>query len=422
MVDGSYISVPEEGTLKLDLLELRANSHLTYPTNLNFELGELLMRYASVLEAEKIHLKSTFVYIEGDASINTAGRGPGAGLGKAPGVITSTSSYIGSGAGHGGYGGGADVVNFSNGTSYGSYVQPAHPGSGGAGNYGGAGGSTMRIEVGQELHLDGNILNDGTDATGGNSGGGSGGSIWVSTLLFSGHGYISTNGGDGFGLGYGGAGGRIAVHVGWRREFSGIYEAFGGLGGPNNGEDNGGNAAGGTVYYTDTNQGLNHRKALPSNTSEISYEDGFTKLLLDNDNRNHALPTVIENDEGAATYEIDEVEINNHVVLWLHEKDARLTVHKFIGDRTGLLHMRYTQVMYCEVVESMSGITVAPVSYKIDAGTEVVFPSTLFILGTRSHIDGLITGVMDVYFAKGADTIFTSTTQTALLKTKSTAL
>lgn len=103
------------GTLKLDLLELRANSHLTYPTNLNFELGELLMRYASVLEAEKIHLKSTFVYVEGDASINTAGRGPGAGLGKAPGVITSTSSYIGSGAGHGGYGGGADVVNFSNG-------------------------------------------------------------------------------------------------------------------------------------------------------------------------------------------------------------------------------------------------------------------------------------------------------------------
>lgn len=103
------------GTLKLDLLELRANSHLTYPTNLNFELGELLMRYASVLEAEKFHLKSTFVYIEGDASINTAGRGPGAGLGKAPGVITSTSSYIGSGAGHGGYGGGADVVNFSNG-------------------------------------------------------------------------------------------------------------------------------------------------------------------------------------------------------------------------------------------------------------------------------------------------------------------
>ena len=40
--------------------------------------------------------------------------------------------------------------------------------------------------------------------------------------MFSGHGAILTNGGDGQGTGGGGAGGRIAVHVSWLREFAGM--------------------------------------------------------------------------------------------------------------------------------------------------------------------------------------------------------
>ena len=40
--------------------------------------------------------------------------------------------------------------------------------------------------------------------------------------MFSGHGDILANGGNGKGTGGGGAGGRVAVHVSWLREYAGI--------------------------------------------------------------------------------------------------------------------------------------------------------------------------------------------------------
>ncbi len=39
--------------------------------------------------------------------------------------------------------------------------------------------------------------------------------------MFSGHGSIQVSGGDGRGSGGGGAGGRLAVHVSWLREYAG---------------------------------------------------------------------------------------------------------------------------------------------------------------------------------------------------------
>ena len=43
------------------------------------------------------------------------------------------------------------------------------------------------------------------------------------TMLFSGHGRVTANGGNGHGYGGGGAGGRIAVHVAWLREYAGLF-------------------------------------------------------------------------------------------------------------------------------------------------------------------------------------------------------
>ena len=54
---------------------------------------------------------------------------------------------------------------------------------------------------------------DGADATGSDSGGGSGGTITIDTPLLEGHGQITANGGKGTGLGGGGAGGRILLEV-----------------------------------------------------------------------------------------------------------------------------------------------------------------------------------------------------------------
>jgi hypothetical protein len=65
------------------------------------------------------------------------------------------------------------------------------------------------------------IDNNGGNASNDESGGGSGGSILIKALMFSGHGSIQVNGGDGRGSGGGGAGGRLAVHVSWLREYAG---------------------------------------------------------------------------------------------------------------------------------------------------------------------------------------------------------
>ena len=89
--------------------------------------------------------------------------------------------------------------------------------------------SFSQITVGYSLHLDGIIDSEGANGTS-NSGGGSGGSILIKTVLFSGHGLIVANGGRGDGNGGGGAGGRIAAHVAWLREYAGQYTAFGGTG------------------------------------------------------------------------------------------------------------------------------------------------------------------------------------------------
>ena len=71
-------------------------------------------------------------------------------------------------------------------------------------------------------HIDGIIVADGRNARSNNAGGGSGGSVLIETENFAGHGTISSKGGNGIGVGGGGSGGRVAIHISWRREFQGL--------------------------------------------------------------------------------------------------------------------------------------------------------------------------------------------------------
>lgn len=73
------------------------------------------MRYASVIEAETVHVKSSFIFVEGDAVIDTSGRGPDSGSGDQPGGVIDGTPGTGTGAGHGGFGGGTDVLGFTTG-------------------------------------------------------------------------------------------------------------------------------------------------------------------------------------------------------------------------------------------------------------------------------------------------------------------
>ena len=53
-------------------------------------------------------------------------------------------------------------------------------------------------------------------------------------------------------------------------------------------------------------------------------------------------------------------------------------------------------------------------SYKIDRGAEIVYPSSLTLLGTRCTFEGLVVGVHRLIVAEGADVVFASTTQTGI--------
>ena len=75
------------------------------------------------------------------------------------------------------------------------------------------------------LHLTGFSVGEGA---------GSGGSIWVTTNEFGGHGEVTANGGNGFVrntiMSGSGSGGRIAFHVSELHHYRGALKAVGGIG------------------------------------------------------------------------------------------------------------------------------------------------------------------------------------------------
>jgi hypothetical protein len=164
--------------------------------------------------------------IVADSKGSLAGIGPGFGL-----------SLSGQGAG-GGFGGagGASASGAAGGVTNGSAGQPFTFGSGGGNgsgsqyNLSSQGGGIVRLSVGGTLDLEGRISANGNAGIQDDSGGGSGGSIWLSMGQFTGGGSVSADGGDGdLYNGGGGGGGRIAVYSP-ANTFTGLVSVAGGDG------------------------------------------------------------------------------------------------------------------------------------------------------------------------------------------------
>ena len=160
-----------------------------------------------------------------DANGFAQASGPGAG---------QSVGGSGSGAGYGGLGG-ASATAAPGGTNYGSAQQPVDQGSGGGFGsgplYGGSeGGGAIRLNVGGVLTVNGLLSANGDWGLQDNSGGGSGGSIWVTAGTLVGNGQITADGGEGelYGGG-GGAGGRIALYS-QANVFAGQVSVIGGEG------------------------------------------------------------------------------------------------------------------------------------------------------------------------------------------------
>lgn len=76
--------------------------------------------------------------------------------------------------------------------------EPAHFGCPGGGSGAGLGGGVINITVRGTLKIDGTISANGENAKSLHGGGGSGGSIFITTNVFRGYGDVQVNGGHGF--------------------------------------------------------------------------------------------------------------------------------------------------------------------------------------------------------------------------------
>ncbi len=197
-------------------------------------LSNLNVSAASTLTMP-VALSNLFVGVMGNASIGGSLDVDDLGYSQSggPGGGTSQASE-GSGAGYGGAGG-ASGSGASGGVTYGSATAPTDFGSGGGNGAdttggGSVGGGALRLSVLGTLNVNGNISANGDSGLQDDSGGGSGGSVWISAGTLSGSGTISAAGGYGvlYGGG-GGGGGRIAIYAP-TNQFTGTTNVSGGLG------------------------------------------------------------------------------------------------------------------------------------------------------------------------------------------------
>ena len=206
-------------------------SQTSFPvfSNLNVMAGGLITGLSSQSNLDLLALGNLDIAAGGAIVVDGNGfaqaSGPGAG---------QSAGGSGSGAGYGGLGG-ASATAAPGGTNYGSATQPVDQGSGGGfgsgPTYSGSqGGGAIRLNVGGTLIVDGQLSANGNWGIQDNSGGGAGGSIWVTAGALVGNGQITADGGDGelFGGG-GGAGGRIAIYP-RVNVFAGLVSVYGGVG------------------------------------------------------------------------------------------------------------------------------------------------------------------------------------------------
>ena len=411
--NGTFTFVTTPGNITFSSLVVQRGSLASFSRindTLVLTAGIFRVKYEGLVLINHGKIDSSWAWVESQGKVLLEGTGYDSETGPGKGV---TISQIGTGAGHGGEGG-SNV--FRTGEWYGSILRPDHFGSGGGNGRGsgGRGGGSLYWRIGQTIELDGLVSMRGLNGTGRDSGGGSGGSLLVECTNITGYGIVNVIGGSGSGQGGGGAGGRIAIHIRFKHKFSGIYEAYGGSGGEY--------GAAGTVYVEETARGPQYADVkYNKDTNSTNTVSTHRFIMVDNwDRKTPFSSSLVE--YSSEYYEFDEMFLTRQANLQidhpLNSPNVTVVAHHFIGDGTGRVHLRKNQTIFVEVVESMTNETTAPCSFKIDQGAEIVFPSKVYIYGTRTEIDGRITGVHDLIIALGGDIEFSSTAQTAIVENR----
>ena len=181
---------------------------------------------------------------------------------------------------------------------------------------------------------------------------------------------MNVNGGDGNSQKTGGgAGGRISVYT-TKNIYRGTYLAFGGtsaqssFGGP------------GTVFLQD-----------------IRFKRPYTQLHIDNLMR--SVKDAVTLDEVNTTlYTFSEVHLFRRAAINMvvHGQKNVLTMKRLFGDRTGLIHAQANQTMYLEASETEHSVSKPAVNLRIDKDAEMVFGTSLYVIGDGAKGTGQITG------------------------------
>ena len=300
-------------------------------------------------------------------------------------LLSSDILYISlgtAGAGHGGRGGNGNSGSVP-GQSYGSLYQPlAH----GSGSTLGAGGGVVRLAARDAVIIDGLVGANGENGFNHSTGGGSGGSIYISAKQFKGNGKIRASGGSGLlGTSGGGGGGRIAIDFD-NRTFSGEIEAFGGGASKEAG-------GAGTIFLYNKIQDYkqlivdnnNIGSPLTDDIRNVNYDGGRTWLTPE--------PNTI-----AMTF--DEVDIRGQSQLALltspAESPLRWDVGGIRGDRSGILHVQANQELKMSLPDGREqqpdllwGVNVYPRG-------DLKLPNKLVIDGITMIIAGSLSGAQNV--------------------------
>ena len=408
-----YVEIDENGNFSFATVTAERNSRLTFSRILDYTLSlrcsEFRIKYEGLMTMNHGYIYSAFAWIESEGilSLDGTGFGPEQGFGHG-----TTKNNFGSGAGHGGEGGKTDYGE--GGIPYDSVYTPRLYGSGGGNGrgIGGSGGGSLFWIVGQRLQINGLLSSKGTDGEGIDAGGGSGGSILITTTNMTGHGEIAVPGGSGTGSGSAGSGGRVGIHCRWRYKYGGKFTDHGGQKGRYGGPA-------GTIYKEENFRPLQYRHLKymkETNTTMLAVD--HTYVHIDNDGFDVPGVTLLM-EENTTYYEFDEMELTGYSrLLVYHPGNVTVTavVHKFIGDKSGQFHIRRDQKIFVEYVESETNKTEAPCSYRIDVGGQIILPSEFSMHGTRSVFEGMIIGVRDLLVSLGAEADFYSTSQTALIE------
>ena len=292
------------------------------------------------------------------------------------------------GAGHGGRGGLGTIPSYP-GHVYGSESSPLSHGSGSAAA---SGGGVIRIVANDSLTIDGLVTADGQESKSNTSGGGSGGSISLTSQKMTGNGIVSASGGNGHANGGGGgAGGRIAAEFS-NSSFAGRLEAFGGK----SRKYNSGGA--GTIVL--------HNRYARTKTLVINNNNTGTPTTDDiQDIRVDGGRTWITPEANTPVVSFDVLDIRGKAQLAVQTTPLgaplRWEIGGIQGDRSGILHVRANQKLRMTTASNDGSQPELLWGVNVYSRGDLTMPANLVIDGIKIIEAGSLSGAHNVTVGKG---------------------